>query len=108
MSGSTGSILNQFKRKLEDDGAAEAPDKRVNISADVGVKPTTSGQNGEFRFLIEPPKFSLEFSKKPGREVKKKPDLDLVVFKPFLTQNSARLLYKYLLDSLPWYKVTAM
>jgi hypothetical protein len=108
MSGSTGSILNHFKRKVEDDGVAESPNKRVNISAEVGIKPRTSVQNGEFRFVIEPPKFNLEFSKKPGREMKKKPHLDLVVFKPFLTQNSARLLYKYLLDSLPWYKVTGL
>jgi hypothetical protein len=106
MSESTGSILNHFKRKLEDEGAAEAPSKRAHTSAKNDVKPPTPHvQNKEFRFVIEPPDFDLEVSKKPGREVKKKPDLDLVVFKPFLAHNSAKVLYKYLLDSLPWYKV---
>jgi len=38
-------------------------------------------------------------------KVMKKGDLDLVYFQPFVKAATASMLYKHLLDELPWYKV---
>ncbi|KAJ3032010.1 hypothetical protein HK097_005391, partial [Rhizophlyctis rosea] len=56
---------------------------------------------------IPPPTFSIPagISPHPARPIKKKPDLDLLYFKPFLTPSFSKTLYNYLLDSLPWHRV---
>jgi len=101
------SILNHFKRKATDQAAPEvSPAKRLKVPPPV-AKPRAASTpaKGEFVFQIQDPDFDIERSDVPGREIRKNPDLDLVLFKPFLTKSCARTLYKYLLTSLPWYKV---
>ncbi|KAI9103260.1 hypothetical protein DFS34DRAFT_642108 [Phlyctochytrium arcticum] len=41
----------------------------------------------------------------PGRNIKKNPGLDLVLYKPFIARPTSRHLYKYLLGCLPWHRV---
>lgn len=91
MSKSTGDSLNHLKRRVEDEGQSDATAKRAHVSAPTMSKPG--------------PLVTIEVSSRPAREVKKKPDLDLLIFKPFLMSSSAKALCKHLLASLPWYKV---
>ena len=106
---STSSISNYFKRKVIDENTtadSTSPTKRLKVPSPVIPKSTsTPAKPGEFIFEISAPEFELERSDVPGREIRKKPDLDLLLFKPFLTNPCAKTLYKYLLTSLPWYKV---
>jgi len=88
--------LAHSKRKQEDGEQPDTSQKRIKTSSD---------NNTEFKFKISPPDFELELSNVLGRGMKKNPDLDLVIFKPFLSKSSAKSLYQYLLNSLPWYKV---
>jgi hypothetical protein len=107
MSKTSSSILNHFKRKAEVNPPASSPKRQkiIEPSTSVASKPTSKLLKGDFKFTITPPYFDLETSQIPGREIKKKPDLDLVLFKPFLSKPCAEQLYKYLLEALPWYKV---
>ena len=107
---STSSILNHFKRKATDheNGNSDTSPKRqkgTSRTPPTAIQPPSISLKGDFLFQIRPPGFELERSTIPGQEIRKSPDLDLVLFKPFLTNNSAKTLYKYLLTSLPWYKV---
>jgi hypothetical protein len=106
---STSSISNYFKRKAIDENTTAdptSPSKRLKVPSPVAPKSTSiPAKPGEFIFEILAPDFELERSDVPGREIRKKPDLDLLLFKPFLTKSCAKTLYKYLLTSLPWYKV---
>jgi hypothetical protein len=105
MSKSSPSILNHFKRKGDENEAESFPKRQKAAEAISAPKSIAKSLTGDFKFNILPPDFNLEWSNIPGREIKKKPDLDLVLFKPFLSKPCAKLLYKYLLASLPWYKV---
>jgi alkylated DNA repair dioxygenase AlkB len=107
MSKTSSSILNHFKRKAEVNPPDSSPKRQKIIEPSISVapKPTSKPLKGDLKFTITPPDFDLETSQIPGREIKKKPDLDLILFKPFLSKPCAKQLYKYLLEALPWYKV---
>src|SRR5271170_5688425 len=98
MSKSTPSILNHFKRKQDDKEIVDVSNKRLKPVQSPKARSTSF--NSDFKFQIPPPGFGLETSQNPGRAVKKNPDLDLVLFKPFLSKSCATALYKYLLASL--------
>jgi hypothetical protein len=106
MSKSSPSILNHFKRKEQENDPESSPKRQKKAEPISAPNRISKPLNGDFKFDISPHDFDLEISNIPRREIKKKPDLDLVLFKPFLPKPCAKLLYKYLLASLPWYKVS--
>ena len=101
------SILNHFKRvRNEEETDRESP-KRQKLADEISLTANDEGQNDKSpKFVITPPDFNIEYSGIKGRLVKKDPGLDLVIFKPFLSKACAKTLYRYLLWSLPWYKVS--
>jgi alkylated DNA repair dioxygenase AlkB len=105
MSKTSSSILNHFKRKGQENDPESSPKRQKMAEPISAPKLISEPRKGDFKFNISPPNFDLEIFHIPGREIKKKPDLDLVLFKPFLLKPCAKQLYKYLLESLPWYKV---
>lgn len=98
------SILNNFKRVRRND-ESETSSKRQKHEETDRSSTDRQPQKAITKFAIPPPDFNIDYSGSPGRIIKKDPDLDLVLFKPFLSKSSAKALYRYLLSSLPWYKV---
>jgi hypothetical protein len=101
-------LLNHFKRKNEEKDTEGNAKRQKSSLVSPANKPQSSNANDDFKFEIAPPDFQLETSGIAGRAIKKNPNLDLILFNPFLSKSSARTLYKYLLASLPWYKVSTL
>jgi hypothetical protein len=99
------SILNHFKREHSKDEEPESSAKRHKRNEETSLISALT-LNSATKFLIDPPDFNIEYSGVKGRIVEKDPGLNLVIYKPFLSKSCARTLYKYLLSSLPWYRVS--
>jgi len=109
---------------VEDQGSDRKPSGSVTSSADVTVAfkskasvlpaPSSSADPGPPRhdgpstarpLRINPPSFDLSscFTHVKPKVVKKEPDLDLLYFKTLI---KGKQLFEYLLNELPWYRVT--
>ena len=100
------SILNHFKRVRSNDGSEMSSKRQKHEETDRSSTDGLQQPHGiSTKFVIPPPDFDIDYSGSSGRIINKNPDLDLVLFKPFLSKSSAKALYGYLLSSLPWYKV---
>jgi hypothetical protein len=57
---------------------------------------------------LSPPSFDIKgtFSEIPGQAIRKEPGLDLLFFKRFLKAPVRASLFKYLIEELPWYRVS--
>ncbi|KAG8851645.1 hypothetical protein FRB96_009141 [Tulasnella sp. 330] len=100
---------NLLKRKASDDLRYSQPHEKL-------PKPEVSplqepeadfSMPGVPNFVIPAAKFRLQdtFSEALGKSIKKRPDLDLVLYKSYFNAKGAKLLFQYLLSSLPWYRV---
>lgn len=120
LSGFKDHTVPSSKRKAEAD--ASNTSKRQKIASDedddivyVGpsLQPPTSavehaGPTSAHPMRINDPEYDLSqaLSKIPPKELKHKRDLDLLVFKPFLSGQARQQLFTYLRAELPFYRVT--
>ncbi|KAJ3043827.1 Alpha-ketoglutarate-dependent dioxygenase alkB 2 [Rhizophlyctis rosea] len=83
---------------------------KLSPSPSKATKPSTTSPaifDNTLHPPVPAPTFSIPsgVSPRPPLTIKKKPDLDLLYFKPFLTPAFSKTLYTYLLQSLPWHRV---
>lgn len=117
--------LNFAKRQRPDDSSAQQPSKKLaRVSSPVATlnEDASSSVEGETTtivtpsgpFVIAPPEFHLAdiFNEQDEpQQVVLKNELDLLVFnkqRPFIKRRESQLLFKYLLQSMPWYRVQYM
>lgn len=87
---------------------AGAPSALSPLAAELAVvQHVALAHNDAGVFAIAPPAFDISsaFTQRAPRVIKKDPDLDLVLFKPFMSAAGRTALYRYLLEELPWYRV---
>jgi hypothetical protein len=103
-------------KRLREETEQEAPSKKAKVdtnkTSDMVSESVGKVNKGHFPgWPLVPalPSFDVKsaFSGVEGQVIRKEPGLDLLYFKHFLKGPGRASLFKYLLEELPWYRVSS-
>lgn len=100
-------LFSTFAKRCNSPSDLSRSSKRFKVD-DTRDDPNNSpGPSSTAPLSINPPSFAISstYGDSPGSGITNAAGLDLLFFNPFLKAPGRKLLFEYLLQELPWYRV---